>query len=455
MRVSSATMPTALMIAAPRSGSGKTTLTLGLLAALRSRGQPVRAAKCGPDYIDPAFHAAATGTPSVNLDSWSMPRGLMEGLVAGLVSDATDTPLVVVEAAMGLFDGAGAPGPGGDDGSAASVARILGIPVVLVIDVSGQAQSAAGVAHGFATLDPDITVAGTVLNRTASDRHACRARAAIEATGLPVFGALPHSQATSLPERHLGLVQAAETTSLRGFLSDLGRFAATHLDIGAIAAVGRPIRARSPAIGANCGIAPPGQRIAIASDEAFAFAYPHLLSSWRAAGAEIVGFSPLADQPPDPYADAIWLPGGYPELHAPRLAGATRFLAGLRASPAAIHGECGGYMMLGQGLTDAHGERHRMAGLLSHETSFAERHLSLGYRSATLHRDCALGRKGTVVAGHEFHYATEAISRRSDLALAELRDGEGRAIGPVGGWAVSPAGGVVSGSFFHAIAASN
>ena len=426
----------ALIIAAPRSGSGKTTVTLALLSALRRRGVPVQAAKSGPDYIDPAFHAAATGHPSVNLDSWAMPPALLDTLAA------PGGGLKIIEASMGLFDGAGE--AEGRQGSAADLAARWGVPVVLVLDVSGQSQSAAAVARGFAAHHPGVRVAGVVLNKVASPRHRAGAEGAMRALGLPVLGAVPREAAIALPERHLGLVQARELDGLPAMLARLADLGEAHLDLEAIAALATPLPAAGGAPPA--ALRPPGQRIALASDAAFGFVYPHVLAGWRAAGAELVPFSPLADEPPPPGCDACWLPGGYPELHAGVLAGAGRFLRGLRGFAGRVHGECGGFMVLGEGLEDAAGQRHAMAGMLGHATSFAKRRMNLGYREATLLADSALGPAGTRLRGHEFHYASVTDPGR-DAPLAALVDANKAALPPGGG-----VRGRVSGSFFHAIA---
>jgi len=432
-----------LMIAAPRSGSGKTTLTLGLLRALRNAGVAVASAKCGPDYIDGNFHQAASGHPSVNLDSWAMSPELMAGLAAGVGGDCD---LVICEALMGLFDGV--PGPAGRSGSSADIAAALGWPVLLVIDASGQSQSAAAVVKGCATYDPRILIAGVVLNRLGSPRHARLATEAIEALGIPVVGALPRSDAIALPERHLGLVQAGETDDLDRRLDAIAEFVAAHARIDAVRALAAPGsfgRVESPS---GPAIPPPGQRIAVARDAAFSFLYPHMLQGWRAAGAEISFFSPLEDQAPDPSCDACWLPGGYPELHAGRLASARRSLDGLRsfARTRPVHGECGGYMVLGQTLTDAAGVVHPMAGLLGVATSFARRKLQLGYRKARLLETGCLGPAGTELRGHEFHYAS-IEAQGDDPPLAEISDAYGGAPAPAG-----HRRGLVSGSFFHVIA---
>ena len=438
-------MTPALIVAAPRSGSGKTTVTLAIVAALRRRGLAVRVAKSGPDYIDPAFHERASGAACVNLDTWAMPPALL----GALLGDMAGADLLVIEASMGLFDGAGR--VAGRSGAAADLAARFGLPVLLVLDVSGQSQSAGAVARGFALHDPAVRVAGAVLNRVGSARHLAGAAGAVAAAGVAVLGSLPRDPGIGLPERHLGLVQASEQDGLDAKLARLAELAETRLDLAAIVALARrpengPVNGL--AVGAPVGLLPPpGQRVALAWDAAFSFAYPHMLAGWRAAGAELVRFSPLADEAPPDGCDCCWLPGGYPELHAGRLAAAGRFRAGLArfARTRPVHGECGGYMVLGQGLVDARGERHAMAGLLSHDSSYATRRMHLGYREATLLADSPIGRAGQVLRGHEFHYATS--SGEDDARLATLADADGVALGGAGGRR-----GLVSGTYFHAIA---
>ncbi len=433
-------MPRGLIIGAPRSGSGKTTITLALIAALRRRGMVVRVAKSGPDYIDPAFHAVASGSPVPNLDSWAMPPPLLDRLAQHAAAGAA---LLVVESAMGLFDGVD--GPPGRTGAAADLAARLRLPVLLVLDVSGQSQTAAAVARGFAAHDPAVAICGVVLNRVGSERHRLGASAAIEAIGVPVLGALPRDPAIALPERHLGLVQASEQPDLPALLDRLANRAEQHLDLDAILCHTAPLDSLASSAPR---LPPPGQRVALAADAAFSFVYVHLIEGWRAAGAEIVRFSPLANEPPPDHCDVCWLPGGYPELHGAALSTAMTFMAGLArfAKTRPIHGECGGHMVLGQGIEDASGARHAMAGLLSHETSFARRKMNLGYREATLLTDAPIGAAGTVVRGHEFHYAS-TTNPGTDAPLATLRDAAGKDLGNAGGRR-----GHVTGSFFHAIA---
>jgi cobyrinic acid a,c-diamide synthase len=434
-----------LIIAAPQSGAGKTTVTLALLAALARRNVRMRAAKAGPDYIDPAYHAAATGSPGVNLDSWAMPATLLDALAAQAADEAD---LLVIEGVMGLFDGA--PGATNRRGATADLAAHFDLPVVLAIDVSRQAQSAAALVRGFASHDPNVRIAGVILNRVASDRHRALVADAIRALDIPVLGALPRDTKLALPERHLGLVQAGEHSDLPALLDRLAETAERCFDLDAIVACASPLKLRSGAHDAP-PLPPPGQRVALAGDQAFSFVYPHVVSAWRRAGAEILPFSPLADEPPPAQADSCWLPGGYPELHAEALANARGFFDGLGrfAQTRPVHGECGGYMVLGESLEDAAGKQHAMAGLLGHATSFAKRKLHLGYRSARLLDDGVLGRRGALVRGHEFHYAS-LVSSGDDEAFAEIADSEGRPIETAGGRR-----GHVTGTFFHAIAAAD
>lgn len=423
--------PRGLVVAAPSSGAGKTVVTLGLLRALRRAGIDVSAAKSGPDYIDPAFHAAACGVPSINLDAWAMDPVELRMRAAGRPGS-----LLVIEGAVGVLDSAA-----DGRGSVADLAQALALPLVLVLDVARQSASAALAPAGLQALRPDLPVAGVILNRLGSARHEALVRHPLEAAGIRVLGAVPTEPRLHLPERHLGLVQAGETAALDARLDALADVVERSLDLDALVA---SAAALGPAQGAPRLLRPLGQRIAVAQDAAFAFAYPHMLEDWRAAGAQLLPFSPLADEPPDPSADAVFLPGGYPELHAGRLASATRFAAGMRAaSGARIYGECGGFMALGQSLVDADGAAHPMLGLLPLETSFETRRRVLGYRRLKALPGAPWD---GALMGHEFHYAS--ILHEGDAErIFEVTDAAGGPL-PAMGLRV----GSVSGSFAHVIA---
>ena len=440
-----------LIVAAPASGCGKTVVTLGLLRHLTGQGIATASFKVGPDYIDAAYHTAAGGRECINLDGWAMRPATLARLTAQL---ARNSALIVGEGVMGLFDGAPAPAAGREgegDGSTADLAARTGWPVILVIDVKGQGASAAAVLRGFAGFRQGVTIAGVVFNRVASARHRKLLAGACQAAvpGVRVLGSLPHDEALSLASRHLGLVQAGENAGLDAFLDHAARTIARHIDVEALIDLARPARIAGTGEDAPVPLLPPlGQRIAIATDVAFAFAYPAVIDGWRGVGAEVRPFSPLADEGPGEDADAVYLPGGYPELHAPRLAANGRFIAGLRqaaARGAAIYGECGGYMVLGTGIEDADGGRHEMAGLLALETSFASRKLHLGYRDVRLLGGGPLGAKDARFRGHEFHYAS-VISEGPGMSLFAATDATRRPLGETGLRA-----GTVMGSFIHLI----
>ena len=429
-------MSRGIIIAAPGSGSGKTTLTLALLRVLRDAGVSVASGKVGPDYIDPAYHAAASGRVCHNLDTWTMSDHTLRALIADLQRDAT---AIVVEGVMGLFDGA----PDGR-GSAADLSRRTGWPVVLVVDASGMAASVAALVHGFTSYDPAVEVAGVIFNRTGSARHGELLRRVMQPVGIPVFGCVTRSGCLELPDRHLGLVQAREHPDLEGFLARAAARSGREVDTGALLAAARTARIEPPEGGHGLPVL--GRRIAVARDDAFAFCYPYVLDAWRRAGCELSFFSPLDDEPPAEDADAVYLPGGYPELHAGRLADAQRFMAGLRRSAeraAVVYGECGGYMVLGERLVDGDGVSHRMAGLLPVETSFESPRLSLGYREVALTEDGVLGRADARFRGHEFHFASVLTEVRG-AALFRTFNAEMEPLGDAGLRL-----GSVMGSFVH------
>ncbi|HEY1720470.1 MAG TPA: cobyrinate a,c-diamide synthase [Magnetospirillaceae bacterium] len=436
---------TGLIIAAPSSGSGKTVFTLGLLRALADRGIDAAAAKVGPDYIDPAFLMAASRGPCPNLDSWAM----RPATLAARVTQSSAHTLTICEGVMGLFDGAPALA-GESSGSTAEIAALTGWPVILLIDAMRQSGSAAATLRGFASHHPDVHVVGAVFNRVSGPNHRALIEEACTAAmpAIPLLGWLPRDPALMLPERHLGLVQARETHDIESRIAYAAKIVGDHIDIDALIRLAQPARIEpAPSI---APIPPLGQRIAIARDDAFAFAYPETLMGWRDAGAALSFFSPLADEAPAMDSDAVYLPGGYPELHAGVLANNARFLDGLRASAersAAILGECGGAMTLGATLEDADGETHTMANLLPLATSFKTRRLHLGYRRCTLAADSPLGPAGARFRAHEFHYATE--TQTGGPSLFAVADARGRDLGPMG-----QVQGRVMGSFMHLIDAA-
>ena len=440
-----------VVIAAPSSNSGKTVITLAVLRALKRQGIAVAAAKTGPDYIDPAFQAAACATSCINLDPWAMDRDQINTLVTRqLTAQHDENAFVVCEGVMGLFDGAA-----NGTGSTADLAAMMNWPVVLVVDVKGQSASAAALISGFAKFRDDTRIAGVILNRVGSDRHkqmivdAC----AKYLPDIPIIGAVRRSPDLTLPERHLGLVQAGEHGELDGFLDRAADIIAADVDLAAFRRLVTPSVLAKPyfpgGAGASADVPPLGHRIAIARDMAFAFSYAHLLDGWKLARAELSFFSPLNDEAPDPSADAIYLPGGYPELFAGELAQATHFKSAMRKAAedgVTVYGECGGYMVLGDRLIDADGNSHEMLGLLAVETSFADRKLHLGYREAVLTQPTPFGTAGTVLRGHEFHYASTLLE--DGTPFCQMSNAMGDVLGPAG-----LVRGTVFGSFFHVISA--
>ena len=415
-----------VIISAPTSGSGKTIITLGILRALARMGVAVRGAKSGPDYIDPRFLEAACGKQCMNLDAWAMSPDRIKTLAA-------TEEFLIVEGAMGLFDGA----PPDGKGATADLARILGLPVVLVVNSGRMAQSIAPLVLGFANHDPMVKIAGVVLNHCGSIRHENMLRKALNDRGIKVLGTVARNSDLTQPSRHLGLVQAQERPDLDAFLDTVADVVEDCIDLAAIQQLAKPLPTpRDPV-----RLSPPAQKLAVANDQAFAFSYPHILADWQNMGAEILFFSPLNDEAPPP-ADRIFLPGGYPELYAGKISNNQNFIQNIKnaALDTVIYGECGGYMTLGERLIDADGRSHQMAGLLPLETSFADRKLHLGYRKLS----AIYGPFQGTYMGHEFHYATTL--RADGTPLFAAQDAEGTQLAPMG-----LAKGNVYGSFAHII----
>jgi cobyrinic acid a,c-diamide synthase len=430
-------MANGFIIAAPRSGAGKTLVTLGLLAALRRRGLAVAPAKTGPDYIDRAHLARAAGTEAINLDPWAMTPDRLRTLAH---DHSVDADLLVIEGVMGLFDGAA-----DGTGSTADLAATLNLPVILIVDAEKQGQSIAALVSGFARFRGDVEIAGLIINRVATTRHEQMLVAALEPLGIPVLGVLPRRDTLHLPERHLGLVMPAEITAFDSVVAASAEVLEEFVDLNRLIALSAPPSKYPLSSSTAFRLQPLGQRIAIGMDDAFCFAYPHLLRDWQAQGAEIAPFSPLANEPARMDSDAVYLPGGYPELHGTKLADATAFHASLHAAQARdalIYGECGGYMVLGETLTDKAGTVHRMSGLLPIATDISRPKRTLGYRR--LRHDSPLPWPADLM-GHEFHYSSGGTAK----PLFTATDALGTALPPMG--AVS---GRVMGSYAHVIDAA-
>jgi cobyrinic acid a,c-diamide synthase len=394
-------MTRAIVVAGTGSGVGKTTVTLGLLEAYRRRGLTVQAFKVGPDFIDPGLHEIVTGRPSYNLDGWMCAR---QGVLATFARHAADADLAVVEGVMGCFDGADATG---EQGSTAEVAKWLGAPVVLVIDASGQARSAAASVLGFERFDPALTVAAVIANRVGGESHARWIAEAVQAACAAVpLGAIPRDAELELPERHLGLVTAAEGVVTGDLREHLAETIERHVDLDRLLALAAPCREA----GTPFPPRPLGERtarIAVARDVAFQFYYRENLAMLEEAGAELVFWSPLVDEVPD--ADGFYFGGGYPELHASRLAdnaGVVKTVRKLAARGTPMYAECGGLMYLVEALEDLDGVAHPMVGVLPSTVRMRPRRMTLGYREVGFTADTPLGAAGTVARGHEFHYSS-------------------------------------------------
>lgn len=439
-------MAKGLVIAAPRSGSGKTTVTLGLLAALKARGIAVAPAKTGPDYIDRTILEHASGAPAINLDPWAMSPARLRQLAS---EHAAGADLLLVEGVMGLFDGAAS-----GAGSTGDLSATLDLPAVLVVDADRQSQSIAALVHGFATWRPDVRIAGLIVNRAASTRHETMLRAALAALDIPLLGILPRRDTLALPSRHLGLVLPSDLAAFDDIVSAAAEAVTDYLDLNLLLALSTPLApvGTSPLAGeagrggaVSTGLPPLAQHTAIARDAAFAFTYPHWLTAWQNAGATLSFFSPLADETPDPSAGAVFLPGGYPELHAHALSRCQTFMAAMTAAMTrncTIYGECGGFMVMGKTLTDKDGVTHPMGGLLPHDTRIDRPKRVLGYRRLT-HTGALPWPKS--LTGHEFHYSSARVIR-GGTSLFTATDALGEELPPMG-----LVQGRVMGSYAHVI----
>jgi cobyrinic acid a,c-diamide synthase len=420
-----------LVIAGLASGVGKTTLTLGLIGALKRRGLVVQPFKVGPDYIDPSQHAQVAGRPSRNIDSWQVSEAGLRELFwrATATADAA-----IVEGVMGLFDGrTGA----GEVGSTAQVAKLLGLPVLLVVDAAKAGRSVAAAVVGARAIDPDVRIVGVVLNNVAGERHAEIGREAIESlAGVPVLGWLPRDAALRQEERYLGLVPGAERRVSAALVERAVERAEAQIDLDRLTRLATVARQTAESSGLfPSELVPTRARIAVAQDEAFSFYYQDSLDLLAAWGAELVPFSPLRDERLPDGVGGLYLGGGFPELFAIDLAVNVPMLESVRSAAhrgLPIYAECGGLMYLQDALIDGDGRRHRMAGLVPGVSTLANKRLTLGYREARARQDSPIARAGQTVRGHEFHWSVcDPPSDR--LAAYEIMDGSGRVEGYAAG----------------------
>ncbi len=409
-------MSSSFLIAGTHSGCGKTTISLGLMAALRQMGYEVQPFKCGPDFIDPTLHTVVCGQISRNLDLRMCGADFVRRAFA-----SRQAPVRVVEGVMGLFDGGTA--------SAASLAKELGIPVVLVVDVRSAAESVAAVVKGFSELDPEVRLVGVIFNRIGSPRHLELVQGAVEKyCQVPVLGYLPRDVDFAIPERHLGLHMGGEGALTQEIISHLAETILHYVDLGGLLVLSedQPLSAAVTSVQPPASEPGPPKRLAVARDEAFCFYYQDNFDLLRQAGLELVFFSPLHDRELPPHINAVYLGGGYPELYGKELAANTSMRLALKnwsEQGGIVYGECGGFMYLTEGIVDHHGACHEMVGVFPVQARMAKRLRSLGYRQATLTADSLWGVKGDVLRGHEFHYS-EIDEMPAEIArVYALQDG--------------------------------
>jgi cobyrinic acid a,c-diamide synthase len=434
-----------IVIAGTNSGVGKTTFVAGLCGALRRIGLRVAVFKCGPDYLDPTYHFRAAGVRSQTLDGWMMGR---DGVLSTFHGAVTNADIAVIEGVMGLFDGIE---PTSDTGSTAEIAKWLGAPVLLVIDASGMSRSVAAMAAGFASFDPDLRVTGVICNRVGGATHLEMLRAA--STRVPVLGALPKDTDHSFPERNLGLRTADESFVPGAFFEAWAEHTAQWCDLEQILSIARSAPGLAPAPVRTKPVRPRSCRIGMAVDEAFHFYYDENLRLLEEAGAQLVKFSPLHDaRLPD--VDGLYLGGGYPELHAPALAGnetLRREVLDFCESGKPVYAECGGLMYLCDGIRQVDGSRYQMVGWFEADAVMSSSLQALGYVEVLTRSDSLLGPGGQRFRGHQFRYSTLEwkysaesaydLERRRDKQHSEEGYRKGRVVGSYvhAHWASNPA----------------
>ncbi len=414
----------AILISATHSGAGKTTVTGVVMAALRRRGLSVQPFKIGPDFIDAAHHAEVCDRPSINLDTWLQGE---DGARRSFERWSADADIAVIEAMGGLFDGVDGTGRG----SPAELAKLLGVPVVVVLDVWGMTRTAAPILRGLRDFDPEVRIAGCVLNRVGSPGHAAMVVDSLpeDVRGL-VVGSVAASEDLAIPERHLGIVAVQELGASAAARAAARERAASDLDLDRIVELAATARQAPPAAPTDPPEAPSSPpraerlRMAIAQDEAFHFYYEENLDLLRRAGFELVPFRPTADPSLPPDVDIVYLGGGYPESFAAELAANESLAAELRERVAAglpVYAECGGFIYLGRSLTGFDGETHAMAGVLPLDFTMDREHLSIAYVTATTAADSPLGPAGTTARGQEFHQS-RIVTSPTDPAEPDLYD---------------------------------
>lgn len=395
----------AFVVAGTASGVGKTTVALALMAAFRERGYVVQPFKCGPDFIDPGHHSALCGRRARNLDTWMLDGDANRAIFE---SASRDADAAIVEGMMGLYDGVSG---GTEEGSTAEIAKVLNLPVVLVLDAANSARSIAAVVKGFESFDRDLRFAGIILNGVSSSDHYRMLEGAIrQVTATPLLGRFPRDSSLTIPERHLGLHTVEEQSSSGTYAERLTEIARRHLDLSRLLALPSfdftdPSARRKPSVDALLSGKPP-VRIGVARDKAFSFYYEDNFALLREHGAECVFFSPIADSHLPSNLDALYLGGGYPELYADTLSGNQSMSADIRSfagSGKPVYAECGGLVYLGRSLTLLDGKVSPMSGVLPLEFEMTPHLVQFGYVDVEFVADCLLGKKGTALRGHSFH----------------------------------------------------